>query len=163
MDYQEIKQLIDQLDQSSLAYFHYQDDQGSLELSKEASLTHSSVRPQEKGPTEDRSQGISQPSSPDKERPAEPVLSPSNDSIKDKGTPLTAPMVGIAYMQPSPDEPPYVQVGDRVEKGQVVLIIEAMKLMTEIEVEVSGIVKAIHVSNGDLVEYDQVLMEIDEQ
>jgi len=73
---------------------------------------------------------------------------------------VRAPIVGTFYRAPAPDAPPYVKEGDRVEKGQVLCIIEAMKLMNEIESEVSGIVKKILVENGEPVEYGQPLFLI---
>lgn len=73
---------------------------------------------------------------------------------------VRAPIVGTFYRAPAPDAPPYVQEGDRVEKGQVLCIIEAMKLMNEIESEVSGIVRKILVQNGEPVEYGQPLFLI---
>lgn len=73
---------------------------------------------------------------------------------------VKAPIVGTFYRAPAPDAPPYVKEGDRVEKGQVLCIIEAMKLMNEIESEVSGIVKKILVQNGEPVEYGQPLFLI---
>jgi acetyl-CoA carboxylase biotin carboxyl carrier protein len=73
---------------------------------------------------------------------------------------IRAPIVGTFYRAPAPDAPPYVKEGDRVEKGQVLCIIEAMKLMNEIESEVSGIVRKILVENGEPVEYGQPLFLI---
>ena len=78
-----------------------------------------------------------------------------------KGTPITAPMVGTFYAAPSPDAAPFVKVGDSVATGQVVCIIEAMKLMNEIEAETSGTITEICVKNGDSIEFGQVLMYIE--
>lgn len=71
---------------------------------------------------------------------------------------ITSPMVGTFYRAPAPDEPPFVEAGDRIRQGQTVCIIEAMKLMNEIEAEVSGQVMEIVVANGEPVEYGQTLM-----
>ncbi len=73
---------------------------------------------------------------------------------------VSSPMVGTFYRAPAPGETPFVQVGDRVRSGQTVCIIEAMKLMNEIEVEVSGQVMEILLQNGEPVEYGQPLMRI---
>lgn len=73
---------------------------------------------------------------------------------------VISPMVGTFYRAPGPDEPPFVSVGDRITVGQTVCIIEAMKLMNEIEAEVSGQVMEISIQNGQPVEYGQVLMRI---
>jgi len=73
---------------------------------------------------------------------------------------VPSPMVGTFYRAPAPGEAAFVEVGDRVRKGQTVCIIEAMKLMNEIEAEVSGQVMEILLQNGDAVEYGQPLMRI---
>lgn len=73
---------------------------------------------------------------------------------------INSPMVGTFYRSPAPDEPPFVEVGDRIRVGQTVCIIEAMKLMNEIEAEVSGQVMEILVQNSQSVEFGQVLMRV---
>ncbi|MCL6433681.1 MAG: acetyl-CoA carboxylase biotin carboxyl carrier protein [Leptolyngbyaceae cyanobacterium HOT.MB2.61] len=73
---------------------------------------------------------------------------------------VVSPMVGTFYRAPAPDEPPFVEVGDRIRKGQTVCIIEAMKLMNELESEVSGEIVEILVQNGEPVEYGQLLMRV---
>lgn len=83
---------------------------------------------------------------------------PSNDR---KLLEITSPMVGTFYRAPAPDEPPFVDIGDRIRTGQTVCIIEAMKLMNELEAEVSGQVAEILVENGEPVEYGQVLMRVE--
>ena len=78
-----------------------------------------------------------------------------------KGHALKSPMVGTFYRAPSPNAPPFVEVGQAVSKGQTLCIIEAMKLLNEIESDVSGTVKAILVENGQPVEYGQPLFLIE--
>lgn len=78
-----------------------------------------------------------------------------------KGKPVTSPMVGTFYLASSPGAKPFVEVGATVSAGQVVCIIEAMKLMNEIESEVSGKVTQICVKDGEAVEYGQVLMYVE--
>ncbi|MCI9592581.1 MAG: acetyl-CoA carboxylase biotin carboxyl carrier protein [Lachnospiraceae bacterium] len=73
---------------------------------------------------------------------------------------VTSPLVGVFYAASSPDAQPFVKVGDTVKKGQVLGIIEAMKLMNEIESEVDGVVEAILVKNEETVEYGQPLFRI---
>ena len=73
---------------------------------------------------------------------------------------VPSPMVGTFYRSPAPAEPPFVEVGDRIRSGQTVCIIEAMKLMNEIEAEVSGRIIEILVQDGEPVEYGQPLMRI---
>jgi acetyl-CoA carboxylase biotin carboxyl carrier protein len=74
---------------------------------------------------------------------------------------LCAPGVGTYYRAPQPDAPPFVQVGDRVEPGQQIGILECMKLMIPIEADRAGLVKRIVVDNGEAVEFGQPLISID--
>lgn len=105
------------------------------------------------------------PPAPAQEAPAAPTPAPAAQEAA--STPannyvdVQAPIVGTFYAAPSPDAPPFVKVGDRVKPGTVLCIIEAMKLMNEIEAEVTGIVREIAVSNEDPVEYGQVLFRIE--
>lgn len=91
------------------------------------------------------------------------VVETKEEEVKEKtkGKPITSPMVGTFYKAPSPDASPFVTVGDMVATGQVVCIIEAMKMMNEIEAEVSGRVVEICVADGQSVEYGQVLMYVE--
>lgn len=73
---------------------------------------------------------------------------------------VTSPLVGIFYASSSPEEEPFVRAGDRVKKGQVLGIIEAMKLMNEIESEYDGVVEAVLIGNEEMVEYGQPLFRI---
>jgi len=73
---------------------------------------------------------------------------------------VTAPLVGTFYAAPAEDEEPFVKVGERVEKGQIVAIIEAMKLMNEITAELDGEIVEVCAASGDVVEYGQTLFRI---
>lgn len=86
-----------------------------------------------------------------------PSAEPPSSSLEE----VAAPMVGTFYRAPGPDAPPFVQEGDVVSPGQVLCIIEAMKMMNEIEAEVSGVVRQILVDSGQPVEYGQALMLIE--
>ena len=90
---------------------------------------------------------------------------PSSDPPTAPGTrsdlvEITAPMVGTFYRAPSPDDSPFVEVGNRISVGQTICILEAMKLMNELESEVNGEVIEIMVENGTPVEFGQVLMKV---
>ena len=74
---------------------------------------------------------------------------------------VTSPMVGTFYCAPAPDAPAYVEVGDRVTKGQTLCILEAMKLMNELESEIAGTVREVAVQNAEPVEYGQLLFRIE--
>jgi acetyl-CoA carboxylase biotin carboxyl carrier protein len=92
---------------------------------------------------------------------AAPVPTVAPAAEEPSGHVITAPMVGTFYTTPGPKDPPYVQVGDEVKPGDVLGIIEAMKIMNEIECEVHGRVKRIVVDHGQPVEYGQALMVIE--
>lgn len=91
--------------------------------------------------------------------PAAPSAAPASNSPS--GTQVTSPMVGTFYRAPSPGADPFVEVGTQVKKGDTLCIIEAMKLLNEIEAEVSGTVKEILVDNGSPVEFGQPLFVIE--
>jgi acetyl-CoA carboxylase biotin carboxyl carrier protein len=79
---------------------------------------------------------------------------------EEKGHVVTSPFVGTFYRRPNPDSPEYVKLGDRVEKGQVLCIVEAMKLMNEIEADAAGTITACLAEDGSVVEYGQQLFRI---
>lgn len=89
--------------------------------------------------------------------PAVDAAAPSGAGLKE----IRSPMVGTYYAQPEPGSEPYVRVGTRVTSGQTVCIIEAMKIMNEIEAEVSGVVREVLVDDASPVEYGQVLYRVD--
>jgi acetyl-CoA carboxylase biotin carboxyl carrier protein len=86
----------------------------------------------------------------------------SKDEQTLSGHIVRAPMVGTLYVSNAPEQPPIVQVGDRVNKGDTICIIEAMKMFNQIEADTSGVIKARLVENGVAVEYDQPLFIIEE-
>ena len=90
-----------------------------------------------------------------------PATTTEEKAPEQKGTPITSPMVGTFYAAPSPDAEPFVEVGKTIAEGDVVCIVEAMKLMNEIKAEHSGKVTQICVKNGDPVEFGQVLMYVE--
>ena len=92
---------------------------------------------------------------------AEPASAPpASTATRSDLLEVTAPMVGTFYRAPAPGEPPFVEVGTRINVGQAVCILEAMKLMNELESEVGGEVVEILVDNGTPVEFGQVLMRV---
>ncbi len=74
---------------------------------------------------------------------------------------VKAPLVGVFYESPSPDSDPFVTINQKVNKGDVIFIIEAMKVMNEITAPVTGVIKKIHVENANMVEFGQIVMEIE--
>ena len=163
MQYEELVKLIDKLDQSSLAYFEFTNDNERLLLAKEVPQVAAPAPVVVTDVTE--SAALTAPASlaapapvagPEVvEAPAAPAPAPEA-----AGKDVPAPMVGVVYLQANPDADPYVQVGDSVKKGQVLCLIEAMKLMNEIVAPQDGVVSAILVENENIVEYGQALFRI---
>ncbi|WP_315271970.1 acetyl-CoA carboxylase biotin carboxyl carrier protein [uncultured Abiotrophia sp.] len=163
MQYEELVKLIDKLDQSSLAYFEFTNDNERLLLAKEVPQVAAPAPVVVTDVTE--SAALAAPASlaapapvavPEAvEAPAAPAPAPEA-----AGKDVPAPMVGVVYLQANPDADPYVQVGDSVKKGQVLCLIEAMKLMNEIVAPQDGVVSAILVENENIVEYGQALFRI---
>lgn len=109
---------------------------------------------------------VSAPVAPMPVAPVAPAISqapetPANKEPEVSGTPVKSPIVGVFYAASSPTAKPYVEVGSKVKAGQVLCIVEAMKVMNEIKAPIDGTVTAIMANSEDLVEYDQVLMIIE--
>ncbi|MDD4371982.1 MAG: acetyl-CoA carboxylase biotin carboxyl carrier protein [Anaerostipes sp.] len=141
MNLEEMKKLIQMVSESGVDRFEYKDDKISVKIGKnETKIISGAVSA---APTLQAA-----PQSADVEA-KEPEL---------EGTPVVAPLVGTFYESPSEGADPFVKVGDKVEAGQVIGIVEAMKLMNEVESEVSGTVVAVVAKNGEMVEYGQPLI-----
>lgn len=97
-------------------------------------------------------------SAPAPEAPAKAETKPSEKAPE--GEAVKAPVVGTYYSSPAPDKPPFVQVGQKVKRGDIIMIIESMKIMNEIPSPVDGTVKKLLVKNGEAVEFDQPVMII---
>lgn len=143
MDIDKIKQLLDLIDGRDITELRVQKD-GELISIKRGTVSSSSPF---KVQHEEISDGKEEAAAKKEEQESHYV-------------PVTSPIVGTLYRAPSPDAPYFVKVGSRVKKGQVLCIIEAMKLMNEIESEVDGIIEKAHVENGQSVEYGQTLFLI---
>ncbi len=105
---------------------------------------------------------LKKPAPLDRAAVAEPA-GPTSPPATGTGTPVLAPLVGIAYLRPAPEEPVFKQVGDHVTAGEVVCVIESMKMMNEVKSPVSGVVSEILIANESLVEYHQDLLLITEE
>lgn len=155
MENEELEKLINQIDQSNLAYFDYQTESHHLILSKEMpKKSHASSMNEEIERLNPKSQET-------QVREANPQT--EIKEVKEKeilGETIDSPMVGVAYLQANPDEASFVKVGDQLKEGDTVCIIEAMKLMNEIQAPRSGEVVEILIENEELVEFNQPLIRI---
>lgn len=150
MNLREIKELIRIIDSSSLTEFQYEKDDYKISIKKEAKVLKNKY-------TE----------SLEKEETSEEALvteveEPVKQMKKEEENLYTiiSPIVGTFYSAPSPDSPAYVKIGDRVKKGDVLCIVEAMKLMNEINSDVDGEIVEILAENQSIVEYGQPLFKI---
>lgn len=119
-------------------------------IAQTASITHAAPQA---APATQASQPASQPKNISDNQ------SPTSEKIE--GFQVKSPMVGTYYSSPSPDAPAFITTGQKVKKGDTLCIIEAMKMMNQIEAEKSGTIKAILVENSDPIEFDQVIIIID--
>lgn len=155
MDFKGIKEIIDIVNSSEITYFNFESSEGHLILDK--SLTRNEVFA-ETTTNESKKEVVKKEVCLDDSEVKNEVVEETQDDC----TVITSPMVGTYYSSPSPEADSFVQVGDRVNNGKVLCIIEAMKLMNEIESEVSGTIKEILVKDGEMVEYGQPLFKIKE-
>lgn len=161
MNNKEIKELVKMLDGTDITEFTLESEGSKISIKKGISCSHiTSQPPMMQYPTANMTTtpGLT-PAQP--APPAVPTDEEKNEGLGPNQVLIIAPMVGTFYRAPSPDSEPYVQVGEIVEVGQVVCIIEAMKLMNEIESEWRGrIVKSL-VENAQPVEYGQPLFVLE--
>lgn len=144
METEHLQKLIQTISESKLTYFEYEEAGSRILLKKEALVSNDTTL---SAPVQMNS------SNPD-------ILEHSIPAEEQEGFFITSPLVGVFYAAPGEKMDPFVQIGQSVKKGETVAIIEAMKLMNEIECESSGIVKEILVENGQSVEYGQPLFRI---
>jgi acetyl-CoA carboxylase biotin carboxyl carrier protein len=151
MDIRKVKKLIELLDESGIAEIEISEGEDSVRISR-----YAAGAPAVAAPVAVAAPLAAAPVA------AEAVAAPVAE-VEDEGFLVAAPMVGTFYASSSPGAAPYVQVGDRVNEGDTLCIIEAMKMMNQIDADVSGVVKSIRVQNGEPVEYGQTLIVIDQR
>lgn len=154
----DIKKLIELLDGSTVDEIELSKGDEAIRLSRNAPQAYAAPHAQVamQAPVQMPSAQVATPSA------AAPIVEPTQEaSEKVTGHQVKSPMVGTLYRSPSPDAPPFVEVGQRVNVGDTLCIIEAMKMMNQIEAEVAGVVKDILVANGSPVEYDEPIVIID--
>tara|TARA_R110002167_G_scaffold37515_8_gene117582 strand:+ start:2777 stop:3211 length:435 start_codon:yes stop_codon:yes gene_type:complete len=143
MDIRKIKKLIELITESDVEELEIKEGEETIRISR-------------------RTQNIVHPAPAQANYAPAPISTAEKPAIQEVNNAITinAPMVGTFYRSPSPDSSPFVEVGQKVKKGEVICIIEAMKMMNQIEADQSGVVQAIEVNDGEPVEFDQVLFTI---
>ncbi len=148
MDFKKIKKLVSLVETSDISSLSVEEDNLKVEIKRElnqAPIQHvASVQPAV---------------SVSPQAPAQaPAATPEESAPKSSGAlEIKSPMVGTFYTSPNPDSPPFVSTGATIKPGDIVCMIEAMKLFNEIESEVSGTIEKVCINNGDPVEFGQVL------
>ena len=138
MEYEQIKKIIEDMSNSKLSSIDIEFPEGTkISMKKDINIQNIVVENKEHSKTEEIK---------------------ANEEVK--GQIVTSPMVGTFYLKPDPNSNPYVEKGSMVKKGTVLCIIEAMKLMNEIESEYEGKIEAIYVENGEAVDYGKPLFKI---
>ncbi|EOB2766067.1 acetyl-CoA carboxylase biotin carboxyl carrier protein [Enterococcus hirae] len=161
MNINEIKELVSQFDKSTLTEFDLREGQFELYMNKnESSRGMGTMAPMPVATEAPRDTVV--PQTPIQQTPVSEAPQASVEASQEsfEGVEVKSPIVGIVYLQPAPDKPQFKSVGDSVKKGEVICIIEAMKLMNEITSEVDGKIVEILVENEAVVEYDQPLFRI---
>ena len=149
MDIRKVKKLIELLEESGIAEIEIHEGEESVRINRGGSplpQTMVNVPPVDAGSSLKTQLSTNENS--------------SSGDYSDEGEVVTAPMVGIFYSSPSPDQPPFVSKGQNIKTGDVLCIIEAMKIMNQIEADIDGKLVRTLVENGDPVEYGQPLFVI---
>ncbi|WP_125589155.1 acetyl-CoA carboxylase biotin carboxyl carrier protein [Companilactobacillus jidongensis] len=133
MDLSRVEKLVKMMQEANLSHLEVEDDQGHVVLDKNLTVASEKVVEQQ---------------------------SSTKQSSETPNNSINAPFVGTFYASEQPDKAPLVKAGDKVKAGQLIGIIEAMKMMNEVKSEVDGTIDKILVSNGDTVEYDQPLFTL---
>jgi acetyl-CoA carboxylase biotin carboxyl carrier protein len=151
LDHGQLRELLEQLSKSDIQEFRLEGEDFRLEVRRNLPASVMAV-PATALPAA--------PAVPADVAPSAPSPPPAAAASRSDLQAITAPMVGTFYRAPAPGEDPFVELGTRIKAGQTVCILEAMKLMNELESEVAGEVVEILVENGTPVEFGQVLMRI---
>jgi acetyl-CoA carboxylase biotin carboxyl carrier protein len=148
MDIRKVKKLIELLEESNIGEIEIKEGEDSVRISRQShqppAMAYAAPPPM----------AAAAPAAPESQAAESAVAAPSSDNA------VLSPMVGTFYRSPGPEAPSFVEVGQTIRVGDVLCIVEAMKMMNQIEADRAGTVTAIHVDNGEAVEFDQPLISI---
>lgn len=151
MDIRKVKKLIELLEASDIAEIEIKEGEEAVRISRASSTAPAVIAAPAVAAPAPAAAAPAPAAAPAEEKSATPAAS---------GNDVKSPMVGTFYRSPSPSSPPFVEVGTHVKAGDVVCIVEAMKMMNQIEADHAGVVEAILVEDGEPVEFDQPLVRI---
>lgn len=150
MDIRKVKKLIELLEESNIGEIEIKEGEDSVRISRQShqppAMAYAAPLPM--------AAAAPAPAAPESQAAESAVAAPSSDNA------VLSPMVGTFYRSPGPEAPSFVEVGQTIRVGDVLCIVEAMKMMNQIEADRAGTVTAIHVDNGEAVEFDQPLISI---
>ena len=150
MDIRKVKKLIELLEESNIGEIEIKEGEDSVRISRQShqppAMAYAAPPPM--------AAAAPAPAAPESQAAESAVAAPSSDNA------VLSPMVGTFYRSPGPEAPSFVEVGQTIRVGDVLCIVEAMKMMNQIEADRAGTVTAIHVENGEAVEFDQPLISI---
>jgi len=150
MDIRKVKKLIELLEESGIAEIEIKEGEESVRITRNSTTVAApAVMP------------MAAPVAPVAAAPVAAAEASEDTNAIPSGHIVKSPMVGSFYRSPSPGSPEFVQVGQAVSAGETICIIEAMKILNQIEADKSGVIKAILINNGEPVEYDQPLFVIE--
>ncbi len=152
MDIRKIKKLIELLEESDLAEIEIHEDKESVRISRTSQVVSAAPTMVAAAP---------QVAAPAPQAAAEPATKAAPEAVAASGNPITAPMVGTFYRAAAPGSKPFVEVGQRVNVGDTLCIIEAMKMLNQIESDKAGVIVDVLVENGQPVEYGETLFIVE--
>ena len=147
MDLRKIKKLIEMLQESDLNEIEVKEGEESVRINRKKEVNINPAASQV---------SISAPAPQQSVSPPAIEVEPTHELAK-----ITSPMVGTFYRSPAPGKPAFVEIGQKVKAGDVVCIVEAMKMMNQVKSDVDGVVREIHIEDGQPVEFDQPLISIE--
>ena len=156
MDIRKVKKLIELLEESNIGEIEIKEGEESVRISRHGNQPTAPVAYAAPAPVAPAPAPAAAPAPA--EAPASEAAARAAAMVADNA--VLSPMVGTFYRSPSPEAPTFVEVGQTVRVGDVLCIVEAMKMMNQIEADRAGTVTAIHVENGEAVEFDQPLISI---
>ena len=146
MNIENLKEIIKLINDSNIRFFEFEEESTKIKISKDSIVEEKTNTVKEIEEVED-----------------EIIEVIENENVKSENIKeILSPMVGTFYSALSPNDEPLVRVGDRVKKGDIVCIIEAMKVMNEIESDIDGVVKEVLVKNDEMVQYGEKIIRIEE-
>jgi len=146
MDINKVKKLVDIIQGTDITEIEIESGETAIRISRQQTTATPII--------------TTQPTIQTAPQPTAPTQQPTPQEPTEQGHIMKSPMVGTFYRAPSPGAPSFSEVGQTVKKGDIICIIEAMKMMNQIEADHAGVIKTIHIENGQPVEFDQPLFTI---